>query len=103
MLGDITEQRAGNSHEEGGWNTLARYIANAEKQLLVADVEVEQVTSNTLGWCQRTIDVQIITFWVGRERLRQHRHLDIVSHLHLILDSSLLGCSIAQIFDIASQ
>ena len=44
-----------------------------------------------------------MTLRVGRERLGQHRHLDVVGHLHLILDGCLLGCGSTQVFNIAGQ
>ena len=67
--GHVAEQRTRHRHKEGGWNTLARHVADAEVQLLVADVEVEEVATDTLGRGQRAIDVDIVAFRIWREGL----------------------------------
>ena len=100
---DIAEQRTGDSHKHGRGNTLARHVANAKEELIVTDIEVEEVATHRLGWCQRTIDIDIVALRIGRESLRQHRHLDIMGYLQLTLHSCLLGCRITQLIDIAGQ
>ena len=100
---NIAEQRTGNSHKHGSGNTFTTDIANTEEELIVANIEVKKVATYCLGWCQRTIDVNIVTLRIRRESLRQHRHLDIMGYLKLTLHRCLLGCRITQLIDIAGQ
>ena len=100
---NIAEQRTRDSHEHRGRNTLARNVANAEKQLVITNIEIEEVATYRLGWRQRTIDINIVAFWIGWEGLRQHRHLDVVGNFQLTLYRSLLGCGVAQFADIMFQ
>jgi hypothetical protein len=47
--GDVAEERPTDGHDKGSGNTLARDVANAEEELLVADEEVEQVAPYPLA------------------------------------------------------
>ena len=53
------------------------------------DIEVEQVATYILSRFQETVDVDIIALRIWREGLRQHRHLDVMCYLQLVLDSGL--------------
>jgi hypothetical protein len=46
------EDRSGDCHEEGGRNALSRYVTDTEKEFVVTEIEVEQVTTDLLGRSQ---------------------------------------------------
>ena len=96
MWRDITKQWTRHGHHQRGRYTLTRNIADTEEQLLVANIEIEQVSPHILSRQQHTIDIDVITLRIRREGLGQHRHLDVVSHLQLVLDSSLRCRSILE-------
>ena len=69
---DIAEQRTGDSHKHGGWNAFAGHVANAEEELVVTNIEVEEVATHRLCRRQRAIDIDIVAFRIGWESLGQH-------------------------------
>ena len=100
---DVAEERPCDSHDQRGRHTLARDVADAEEELLVADVEVEEVAAHILGRCQRTVDVDVVALGVGWERLGEHGHLYVVGHPQLVLDGGLRGRRGLQVVDVLGE
>ena len=99
----VAEQRARHCHEQRGGDSLARHVADAEDELLVVDVEVEQVATHRLGRHQRPEDVDVVAVGVGREGLGKHRHLDVVRYLQLALEGGLLCRRALELLHVSGQ
>ena len=99
----ITEQRTGNSHYQRRRNTLARHIAYAEDKLVVADIEVVQVATDSLCGCHLSVNVHVVALRECRVCLRQHRHLDVVGNLQLTLNRGFGGSGTLQLLNIIRQ
>ncbi len=97
---NVAEERSGDSHDQRGRYALARYVANAEEELIVANEEVEEVASDGLCRCQHAIDIYIGTL---RKGLRQHGHLYVVGNIQLAFDGGFLGCGSLQLVDILCE
>ena len=97
------EQHFRHRHKQGGRHALARHIADAEEQMLIADMEVEQITAHRLRGCHMTVDVDIMTLREGRVLTGDHRHLNVVGNLQLIINGRLLGSGLLQILHILSE
>ena len=103
MLRDVAEQRACHCHHQRGGNAFSRYVADAEEELLVAQVEVEEVAANALGRGQLSENVDIVTLGEGREDFGQHGHLDVVGNAQLTLHGGFFRCSLLQLVHIVAQ
>ena len=90
MSRDDTEQTTRHCHHQGGRDALARHVADTEEEPIVTDIEIIEITSNGLGWCQTAIDINVLTLRIRWEDLRKHRHLNVAGHLQLTLDTSFL-------------
>ena len=83
--------------------TLSTDITDTEEQLFIADKEVEQVATDAFGRRLRAIQVDIGALGECREFLGNHRHLQLMSHLQLVIDRSLLRRLFFQIFHIRHE
>ena len=97
------EGRTRHRHEERGGSTLARHVADAEEQLVVAEIEVEQVATYLLGRCQRGKELHVVAVVLRRELLGQHTHLDVTGNTEVALYRGLLGGGGLQLVDVFHQ
>ena len=58
------EQTVGNCHQKRGGNTFSGHIPDAEQQLVITHIVVEQVAANILGWHLQTFDVYYFSILV---------------------------------------
>ena len=87
MIGDNAEHAARDGHYKRSRNTLPTDVTNAEKQFLVADVEVVQVATHFLGRFHGGIDAHVVAVGVGWEYFRHHAHLYAVGDMQLAGDA----------------
>ena len=97
------ENGTGHRHEQGGGNTLAGYVANAEEELAVPEIEVEEVSSHFLGRRQGCVNLDVLAVRVGGKHLGQHSHLDLVGDVQVTLDGGLLCGGILQLANVPHQ
>ena len=98
-----TEGRACYRHEERGRHTLARHVADAEEELLVAEVEVEEVAAHLLGRSQRGKELHVVAVLPGGELLGQHTHLYLAGDAQVTLYRCFLGRRVLQFLDVSHQ
>ena len=95
-----TEDASGNRHEERSRNALARNVTDAEEELIIAEIEIEQVAAHLFGRNQRSIELYVVAIRISRELRGKHTHLDAACDMQVALYRSFLGSSILQFFDI---
>ena len=103
LHGDGMEQHFRHRHKQGSRHALARHIADAEEQMLIADMVVEQIAAHRLRGCHMTVNIDIMTFREWRVLTGNHRHLNVVGNLQLIINGRLLGSGLLQILHILSE
>ena len=101
--GDGAEHSPGDCHEKRGGHTFARDVADAEEELLVAEVEVEQVAAHIFGRGQRGIDLNVVAVGPCGELIGQHAHLYAACDADVPVYRSFLGCCVLQLFDVFNE
>ena len=90
------EKAVGDGHQQRGGNPLAGNVADAEQQLVVADVVVVQVAAHELSWILQPTDIYgfvILCQFVGG----QQRLLDFAGDGELVLNVLLLGTHLVEL------
>ena len=82
---NIAEQVARDSHQQRCWNTFSRDIADAEEETFIADEEVVEVATDSLGWHDRAVNIDIMALGEDGIILGKHRHLYVVRNLEFAL------------------
>ena len=100
---DITKQCAGDGHHQRCRHAFAGNVADAEEQFIVAQEEVKEVATDTLGRRQHAVNLYLVTMRECGERLRQHSHLNMVCNIQFTLNSGFRGGSILQFLHVALQ
>ena len=84
-------------------DALAGHVADAEEELLVADVEVEEVAADFLGGRQRGVEQHAVLVVAGGELLGEHAHLDVAGNAQVALDGGLLGRGGLELLDVLDE
>ena len=93
---ECAEQRLCDCHHQRCRHGFSRHIANAEEQLLIADVEVEQVATHIFRWFQQSVYIYIVAVGIRWEHLRNHRLLYFAGNAQLTTDALLFGINLLQ-------
>ena len=88
-----TEQRVYDPHQHGCCRSLAADVADAEEQLLVADIVVIEVAADLTGGFQHSLQLQALDAQLA---LWQHALLYLTGHAQLAVDAFLLGIHLLQ-------
>ena len=75
-----SKQSLRDNHNQRSWDSLARNITNTEKELLVTDIVIVQITTHFLRRFQLCENINIITVGKSRESRQQHRPLYITGN-----------------------
>ena len=90
-----SEQRLDNRHQHSRRHSFSAHITNAEAEPVMDNEEVIKITSHLSGWCQRGIELHVITFRGARKLFGNHGLLNFASYIqfpsHVFL---LLICAV---------
>ena len=75
-----SKQSLRDNHNQRSRDSLTRNIANTEKEFLITDMVIVQITTHFLRRFQLCVNINIITVGESWERLQQHRTLYIAGN-----------------------